>query len=50
MVEIASQVAFTENIAAPGDKILISAGVPFGTPGSTNMLRIAEVVAGGHGK
>jgi pyruvate kinase len=50
MVEIASQVAFTENIAAPGDKILISAGVPFGTPGSTNMLRIAEIVAGGHGK
>lgn len=50
MVERAARVAFLEGVAAPGQKIIISAGVPFGTPGSTNMLRIAEVVSGGHGR
>ena len=28
---------------APGDRILIIAGVPFGTPGATNMLRLAFI-------
>jgi pyruvate kinase len=50
MVERASSIAFLEGFAQPGEKILISAGVPFGTPGSTNLLRIAEIVPGGHGR
>ena len=29
--------------AAPGDRILIIAGVPFGTPGATNMVRLAFI-------
>jgi len=32
-----------EEIAVPGDRIVITAGVPFGTPGATNILRIAWV-------
>jgi len=30
-------------LALPGQRIIISAGVPLGTPGATNMLRIAFV-------
>ena len=29
--------------AQPGQTIVIAAGVPFGTPGSTNLLRIAQI-------
>jgi pyruvate kinase len=29
--------------AQPGQMIVIAAGVPFGTPGSTNLLRIAQI-------
>jgi len=43
MVEHACQCAVTEGFAKPGDTILISAGMPFGTPGTTNLLRIATV-------
>ena len=32
-----------EGFAKPGDRIIITAGVPLRTPGSTNMLRIAYV-------
>ena len=28
---------------AAGDRLVITAGVPFGTPGATNILRIAWV-------
>ena len=30
-------------LAEPGQRVVITAGVPFGTPGSTNVLRIAWV-------
>ena len=30
-----------------GDRIIISAGIPIGTPGSTNMLRIAYIGSDG---
>ena len=43
MVARASQVARDEGIAGPGDRLVITAGVPFGTPGTTNLLRIAWV-------
>ncbi len=43
MVDRACRIAFQEGIATPGQRIIISAGVPLGTPGATNMLRIAFV-------
>ena len=41
MVAKACRIAHEEGFAKPGDKLVITAGVPFGTPGSTNVLRIA---------
>jgi len=43
MVKKACRVAVTEDIAMVGDKLVVTAGVPFGTPGSTNVLRIAWI-------
>ena len=43
MVERASRIAFTEGFAKAGQRVIIVAGVPLGTPGATNMLRIAYV-------
>ncbi len=43
MVARACRVAFQQRLAAPGNRIVITAGMPFGTPGATNLLRIAMV-------
>jgi len=43
MVDRASRIAFTEGFARAGERVIIVAGVPLGTPGATNMLRIAYV-------
>ena len=43
MVQRACQIAFQEGFAKAGQRIIIVAGVPFGTPGATNMVRIAFV-------
>ncbi len=43
MVERACRIAFTEGFAKAGQRIIVVAGVPFGTPGATNMMRIAFV-------
>ncbi len=43
MVEKACRVAAAEEFAKPGNRLVITAGVPFGTPGATNILRIAWV-------
>src|SRR5437762_3341090 len=43
MVQKAVRTAHREEIAGPGARVVITAGVPFGTPGSTNILRIAWV-------
>ncbi len=47
MVDGACRVAFTEGFSKPGERLIITAGIPFGTPGSTNMLRIAYVASDG---
>jgi pyruvate kinase len=39
----ACKFAVREGYAAAGDRIIVVAGVPFGTPGATNMVRIAFV-------
>jgi pyruvate kinase len=43
MVDRACRLAFREGFAKAGQRILIVAGVPLGTPGATNMVRIAFV-------
>jgi pyruvate kinase len=43
MVQKAVRTAHREEIAGPGQRVVITAGVPFGTPGSTNVLRIAWI-------
>jgi pyruvate kinase len=43
MVEKASGFARDEGLAKDGESVVITAGVPFGTPGATNILRIAWV-------
>ena len=43
MVDKACHVALREDFAKPGDRVVITAGVPFGTPGSTNSLHTAWV-------
>ncbi len=43
MVVKACRIAYLDGFAEPGQRLVITAGVPFGTPGSTNMLRIAWV-------
>lgn len=47
MVDRACRIAFQEQFARPGDRVIITAGVPFRTPGATNMLRIAYVGSDG---
>ena len=43
MTNKAGQHAYYDGIAHPGERIIITAGVPFGTPGATNLIRIARV-------
>ena len=47
MVDRACQITHSEGFGKAGDRIIITAGVPFGTPGATNMLRIAYIGADG---
>lgn len=49
MIDRACRIAYREGIAQPGQRVIITAGVPFGTPGATNMLRIAFVGTEGAG-
>ena len=39
----AMRLAVREEFATPGDSIVVIAGIPFGVPGGTNVLRIAKV-------
>ena len=43
MVETACSVALSQEMAKVGERLVITAGMPFGTPGSTNILRVAWV-------
>jgi pyruvate kinase len=43
MVAKAVRAAQTEGFATHGDEVVVTAGVPFGTPGTTNALRVAIV-------
>jgi pyruvate kinase len=43
MVNRACRIAFGDGFANPGQRVIIVAGMPLGTPGATNMVRIAFV-------
>ena len=43
MVNRAGSIAFRDGFARAGQRVIIVAGVPLGTPGTTNMVRIAYV-------
>ena len=43
MVTYAAKIAKEQEHAASGQRLVVTAGVPFGTPGSTNVLRIVWV-------
>ena len=43
MVDAAKAMSVEEGFAKAGDKIAITAGMPFGKPGTTNLLRVASV-------
>ncbi|MPZ56669.1 MAG: pyruvate kinase [Rhizobiales bacterium] len=43
MVDRACRIAFRDGFSNPGQRVIIVAGVPLGTPGATNMVRIAFV-------
>jgi len=43
MVEKACRIAREEHFADPGQPVIVTAGVPFGTPGATNVLRVAWI-------
>jgi pyruvate kinase len=43
VAERACQIAFADGFAKAGERVVITAGLPLGTPGATNMLRVAFV-------
>jgi pyruvate kinase len=47
MVERACRLAFKEGFAKAGQRVIVVAGVPLGTPGATNYMRIAFVGSDG---
>jgi pyruvate kinase len=46
LVEHACETAEAEGLAGPGELIAIAAGMPFGIPGSTNLLRLERLPGG----
>jgi len=44
MVEKGKRMALRHNIAKGGDRIVLMAGVPFGTAGSTNVLHVVRLI------
>ncbi len=43
MVGKSKRMALRHNVAAAGDRIVLMAGIPFGTPGSTNVLHVVRL-------
>ena len=43
MTDLACETARKQHFASRGQSVVISAGMPFGTSGTTNLLRIAEL-------
>jgi len=45
MVKIACRIVKNKKLVDADDNVIITAGVPFGNAGSTNLLRIAKIIA-----
>ena len=43
MAERACRASFAEGFASVGERIIVVAGIPFGSPGATNTVRIAYI-------
>ena len=43
MMQRARQAVIERELAAPGDRILVTAGVPFDVPGTTNLLKVETI-------
>ena len=43
MVRVALDVVQRRQLAKPGDRVVVTAGVPFDVPGTTNMLKVETV-------
>lgn len=43
MVRVATEAINKENLLAEGDRFIITAGVPFGTRGTTNLIRVERL-------
>ena len=43
MIDKGKRMALRHGIGKPGSKLVMMAGVPFGTPGSTNVLHVAQL-------
>jgi pyruvate kinase len=43
MIAKAKRMALRHGFAKSGDRVIVTAGVPFGTPGSTNVLHVARL-------
>lgn len=43
MIGKARRMALRHKLAGAGDKLIVLAGVPFGTPGSTNVIHVAHI-------
>ena len=44
MIAKAKRMALRHGVAKAGQRIIIIAGVPFGTPGSTNVIHIVRLI------
>lgn len=44
MVAKSKRMALRHHLAKAGDRVIVMAGVPFGTPGATNVLHVARII------
>ncbi len=44
MVGKSKRMALRHGVARTGDRIIVTAGVPFGVPGSTNVVHVARLI------
>jgi len=43
IIHRAGRIAYRDGFCKAGERVIVVAGVPFGTPGTTNMVRIATI-------
>ncbi|TKD53096.1 pyruvate kinase [Sphingomonas baiyangensis] len=44
MIAKSKRMALRHNLARGGERVVVCAGVPFGTPGSTNVLHVTQII------